>query len=116
MNSKFKSLFALTLFLSLTIIFSCKQKKASDESSITEVATGELEQTKVPVLIIEQPEDVKTPKGMVWISGGEFIQGAVPQDNMAMAHEKPAHKVAVDGFLKRWNATLKFFQTCKFGN
>ena len=98
MNSKFKSLFALTLFLSLTIIFSCKQKKASDESSITEVATGELEQTKVPVLIIEQPEDVKTPKGMVWISGGEFIQGAVPQDNMAMAHEKPAHKVAVDGF------------------
>jgi len=41
---------------------------------------------------------VKTPNGMVWISGGEFIQGAVPQDKMAMAHEKPAHKVAVDGF------------------
>ncbi len=98
MNSKFKLPFALTLFLSLTIVFSCKQKKAQDESSITEVATGKLEQTKVPVLIIEQPEDVKTPKGMVWISGGESIQGAVPQDNMAMAHEKPAHKVAVDGF------------------
>ncbi len=98
MNSKFKSLFAFTLFLSLTIVFSCKQKKAQDESSITEVATQKLEQTQVPVLIIEQPEDVKTPKGMVWISGGEFIQGAVPQDNIAMAHEKPAHKVAVDGF------------------
>lgn len=98
MKSKFKLPFALTLFLSLTIVFSCKQKKAQDESSIPEVATGKLEQTKVPVLIIEQPEDVKTPNGMVWISGGEFIQGAVPQDNMAMAHEKPAHKVAVDGF------------------
>jgi formylglycine-generating enzyme required for sulfatase activity len=98
MNSKFKSLFAFTLFLSLTIVFSCKQKKAQDESSITEVATQKLEQTQVPVLIIEQPEDVKTPKGMVWISGGEFIQGAGPQDNIAMAHEKPAHKVAVDGF------------------
>ncbi len=98
MISKFKLPFALTLLLSLTIVFSCKQKKAQDESSITEVATGKLEQTKVPVLIIEQPKDVKTPKGMVWIPGGEIIQGAVPQDNMAMAHEKPAHKVAVDGF------------------
>ena len=98
MNSKFKLPFSLTLFLSLTIFFSCKQKKAQDASSIPEVATGKLEQTKVPVLILEQPEDVKTPNGMVWISGGEFIQGAVPQDNMAMAHEKPAHKVAVDGF------------------
>lgn len=98
MNSKFKLPFALALFLSLTLVFSCKQKKAQAESSTTEVATGKLEQTKVPVLIIEQPEDVKTPKGMVWISGGEFIQGAVPQDKMAMAHEKPAHKVAVDGF------------------
>ena len=35
---------------------------------------------------------------MVWIPGGEFIQGAVPQDKMAMAHEKPAHKVKLDGF------------------
>lgn len=35
---------------------------------------------------------------MVWIPGGEFVQGAVPQDKMAMEHEKPAHKVAVDGF------------------
>lgn len=35
---------------------------------------------------------------MVWIPGGEFLQGAVPNDNMAMFHEKPAHKVHVDGF------------------
>ena len=98
MNSKLKLPFALTLLFYLTIVFSCKQKKAQNESSITEVAAGKLEQTKVPVLIIEQPENVKTPRGMVWISGGEFSQGAVPQDNTAMAHEKPSHKVAVDGF------------------
>ena len=98
MNSKFKLPFALILFLSITIFYSCKQKKGSDESAITDVSIEKLEQTKVPVLIIEQPKDVKTPKGMVWIPGGELIQGAVPQDNLAMAHEKPAHKVAVDGF------------------
>ena len=38
------------------------------------------------------------PKDMVWIPGGTFMQGAVPQDKMAMKHEKPAHKVHVDGF------------------
>ena len=35
---------------------------------------------------------------MVWISGGTFLQGAVPQDKMAMMHEKPQHKVTVTGF------------------
>ncbi|MBT8300034.1 MAG: formylglycine-generating enzyme family protein [Maribacter sp.] len=98
MNSKFKSFLAFTFFLTLFFILGCKQRKASPDASISEVATSNVKQNKVPVLIIEQPEDVKTPKGMVWIPGGEFIQGAVPNDNMAMAHEKPAHKVAIDGF------------------
>lgn len=35
---------------------------------------------------------------MVWVSGGSFLQGAVPQDKTAMMHEKPQHKVTVDGF------------------
>lgn len=39
-----------------------------------------------------------TPKGMIWITGGTFLQGAVPKDKMAMGHEKPQHKVTVDGF------------------
>ncbi len=39
-----------------------------------------------------------TPKGMVWIPGGTFLQGAVPQDKTAMMLEKPQHKVTVDGF------------------
>lgn len=38
------------------------------------------------------------PEGMVWIPAGEFFQGAVEGDNMAMQHEKPRHKVQVDGF------------------
>jgi len=39
-----------------------------------------------------------TPKGMVWIPGGTFLQGAVPHDKIAMMLEKPQHKVTVDGF------------------
>lgn len=46
----------------------------------------------------EKPMDIATPKGMVWIPGGIFQQGAVANDNMAMASEKPAHLVRVDGF------------------
>ncbi len=39
-----------------------------------------------------------TPEGMVWIPGGEFTQGAVTHDKTPMMHEKPPHKVYVDGF------------------
>lgn len=35
---------------------------------------------------------------MVWIPGGTFLQGAVPQDKTAMMLEKPQHQVTVDGF------------------
>lgn len=44
------------------------------------------------------PDDIKIPRGMVWIPGAIFKKGAVPQDKMAMSHEKPSHSVAVDGF------------------
>ncbi|MHA7830230.1 MAG: formylglycine-generating enzyme family protein [Flagellimonas sp.] len=44
------------------------------------------------------PAEIEEPSGMVWIPGGEFHQGAVASDDMAMAHEKPRHPVAVDGF------------------
>ena len=49
-------------------------------------------------LLKQKPDNLHTPNGMVWISGGTFFQGAVPQDTMAMAHEKPRHKVAIHGF------------------
>ncbi len=35
---------------------------------------------------------------MVWVPGATFSQGAVAGDKMAMAHEKPAIEVTVDGF------------------
>ncbi len=38
------------------------------------------------------------PEGMIWIPAGTFKQGAVAQDKIAMAHEKPQHDVSVDGF------------------
>lgn len=38
------------------------------------------------------------PKGMVWIQGKTFLQGAKEGDKYAMPREKPAHKVTVDGF------------------
>lgn len=48
--------------------------------------------------IKEKPPGIDAPDGMVWIPGALFEQGAVLQDQMAMEHEKPAHKVVVDGF------------------
>ena len=44
------------------------------------------------------PDGLPTPNGMRWIPGGEFYQGAVTGDNMAMQDEKPRHKVGLDGF------------------
>ncbi len=35
---------------------------------------------------------------MIWVPGGEFVQGATPSDQMAMNHERPSHRVSIDGF------------------
>ncbi|WP_034644429.1 formylglycine-generating enzyme family protein [Cellulophaga geojensis] len=74
-----------------------KENKTTQESPKVTVDTKTKKDTTY-TLLVKKPKDVKVPNGMVWIPGGEFIQGAVPQDKMAMQHEKPAHKVAVDGF------------------
>lgn len=49
-------------------------------------------------LLVEQPNAVDTPPGMVWVSGVHFTMGAQSGDNQALPREKPAHPVAVDGF------------------
>ena len=49
-------------------------------------------------LVVEQPDSIPTPEGMVWVSGIRFTQGAVVGDALALPREKPAHPVAVDGF------------------
>ncbi|WP_232732015.1 formylglycine-generating enzyme family protein [Confluentibacter lentus] len=71
----------------LFVFMNCKNKTKSIEKKL---------EPNRPV--IEKPLSMKPPDGMVWIPGGTFLQGAVPQDNMAMKHEKPQHPVAVDGF------------------
>ncbi|MGM5469567.1 formylglycine-generating enzyme family protein [Flavobacteriaceae bacterium LMO-SS05] len=60
----------------ILILFGCKKQKAISDKDFSILA----------------------PKGMVWIQGGAFEQGAVAQDHMALPHEKPQHPVTVDGF------------------
>jgi len=64
--------------------------------SKTDSAIVESEQPILKPILKEAPHEA--PEGMVWIPGGEFEQGAVPNDDMAMAHERPSHPVQVDGF------------------
>lgn len=95
------SLNLLSCFLVFTFLFQCKTDKKSNDVPRTAVKTNKsLEKSIENSIEIrkEKPENIATPIGMVWISGGTINKGAVPQDKMAMDHEKPAHKVAVDGF------------------
>lgn len=89
---------ALFLLAMITLVVQCKEEKTAAVSKATEeVKETAVEQIDLKI-IKELPNGLKAPKGMVWIPGGEFEQGAVSQDKMAMDHESPAHKVAVDGF------------------
>ena len=81
------------LLLLATLTFSCKNKQEAHPQNLnTSTENQSIDYTEQSIPPIEAPED------MVWIPGGVFVQGAVPQDQMAMMHEKPAHKVYVDGF------------------
>ncbi|MER3373400.1 MAG: formylglycine-generating enzyme family protein [Allomuricauda sp.] len=88
MSNKFY--FLLIVALAIT---SCKDNKRNVPEGLGTI--GEVKQDDHSELE-ESPREV--PYGMAWIPGGDFIQGAVPKDKMAMMHEKPAHKVHVDGF------------------
>lgn len=77
------------------LVVSCKER-ASDKIN---AATTSKEVTQKPhELLVAQPDSIKTPEGMVWVSGVEFTQGAGAGDALALPREKPAHPVAVDGF------------------
>ncbi|ASV32741.1 formylglycine-generating enzyme family protein [Maribacter cobaltidurans] len=89
------------IFLSIVAgvgLVACKQevKKETESSKSGREISNVINNDSV--LLVEKPNDVDTPEGMVWIPGGELKQGAVPQDKMAMQHEKPAINVLVDGF------------------
>ena len=87
-----KALIMLPLTCSLFLV-QCKDQENKEEVKEKE----EIAQT-APELKKTYSDDIEVPEGMVWIPGGEFTQGAVKGDDMAVNHEKPAHKVAVDGF------------------
>ncbi|WP_405247093.1 formylglycine-generating enzyme family protein [Cellulophaga sp. Asnod2-G02] len=93
-----KFLFPL-LFALLLVNTQCKEQKKEElvkEEDKAAVETSKKEALKE--ILVAQPTDIVAPEGMVWIPGGTFNQGAVPQDKMAMDHEKPMHEVQVDGF------------------
>lgn len=80
---------ALPIILTLLVANSCISEKKDRSEPKNEVVLSHKRLSKVS-------EEV--PNGMVWIPGGKFLQGAVANDRMAMAHEKPQHQVEVDGF------------------
>ncbi len=80
------------LSLLIVIVLGCNKKPKQTDLQ------NDGDQNPTVDLIVALPKNIQAPKGMVWIPGGEFYQGAVPSDTMAMNHEKPRHKVAVDGF------------------
>lgn len=94
-------------------LFSCGDKKKTAKKVSNVISKDSVEMALDLTVISEMPENIGVPDGMVWVSGGEFDQGAVSQDNMAMDHEKPAFKVAVDGFFmdvtEVTNAQYKMF-------
>ena len=67
------------MLLLLSIVISCKEKATSDK-------------------LEENVSNEVAPKGMVWVEGKTFLQGAKENDPFAMQREKPAHTVTVDGF------------------
>ncbi len=84
---KHKSALFIILFV---FLIGCRTKTdgANESIGITEI--------EGPPKLTDSPTEA--PEGMVWIPGGEFMEGAVAKDKMAMMHEKPAHQVHVDGF------------------
>ncbi len=93
MNTKFllKNVF---LLLALILVFSCKNEKPLENNSTSKNTNKENE----PSILVEKPNNIETPKGMVWVKGKTFTQGAKATDNFAMPREKPTHQVSVDGF------------------
>ena len=85
------------ILITLVSITGCKQKTSQEPVEQTVVISKPTASEKLPQEVLDSLKN-HPPQGMVWIPGGTFMQGAVPQDKQAMAHEKPQHPVKVDGF------------------
>jgi formylglycine-generating enzyme required for sulfatase activity len=90
------SLFKLCLFSSvLFALLGCREQTREQNGKAIRLDGPD---SALAGILTKMPENLSVPVGMVWIPGGVFEQGAVSQDKLAMAHEKPAHRVSVDGF------------------
>ena len=99
MKSAFQLYRIYISILTVSILVQCGTKNDNpNRKENSEEVSDTSKVVDVSKLVIQKPDDLNNPEGMVWIPGGEFTQGAIPEDKMAMPHEKPAHKVAVDGF------------------
>ena len=87
--------FLAVLIWSMLACISCKEEKQNSANTKTTSNTTKQKQLE---LLVEQPDTIKTPEGMVWVSGIRFTQGATADDDLALPREKPAHPVEVDGF------------------
>ena len=100
-NSMLKLSIYAILFFSL-FFYSCKNEEEKRElktNESKELQTSQKSNTVNPEdLLKQQPEEIETPEGMVWVSGVKFTMGASEGDPYALPREKPAHPVAVDGF------------------
>ncbi len=85
----------LGLGISILVFASCEEKNKKHEGQDPIIQTTS---TKTLEVITLPPEGIEAPEGMVWIPGGNFLQGASDADKLAMNHEKPQHRVAIDGF------------------
>lgn len=83
----------LLLALPILLVLGCRENK--NEAKPEQIVVAE--KHELPETVLDSLKN-QPPEGMIWIPGGTFMQGAVPQDKQAMAHEKPQHPVKVDGF------------------
>jgi sulfatase modifying factor 1 len=94
-----KSLKLLGWGILLIGLVNCKSETRENKNK---AATVEKEKETAQIVehtvLIDKPEGVSAPDGMVWVPGATFKQGAVSPDKIAMNHEKPAIDVIVDGF------------------
>ncbi|MFI8379169.1 formylglycine-generating enzyme family protein [Leeuwenhoekiella sp. NPDC079379] len=89
--------YAVVLSLSaIAFLISCGEH--ADKESKKNQQVEVIKQPYTKELLVEQPESLTVPDGMVWVSGVHFTQGASNGDEAALPREKPAHPVAVDGF------------------
>ncbi|HEA30736.1 MAG TPA: formylglycine-generating enzyme family protein [Leeuwenhoekiella sp.] len=95
MKLKIFSNYNFVVFLGLTFLTAMQScKDGQEKESIAKIEKSAARNS----LLIKQPDSIKVPEGMVWVSGVHFTMGAQDDDKQALPREKPAHPVAVDGF------------------